>query len=109
MKRTVLILMAITVLSATAVAQDADPITEATIHAREDGGKYKATCWGSLAFGPSVLLSPLFGGSRLIVATNLAEPNADIPTVRPVRDQDARAAAVNAGAADPSSPEPGAF
>ena len=88
MKRIVLVLMVITLVAATGFARDADPITEATIHAREDAGKYKATGWGSLAFGASVLLSPLFGGGGVIVAANLAEPNVDIPTARMAQAQD---------------------
>ena len=82
MKRLVLFLMVIVIAGSVAVAQEADPITEATVHAREDAGSYKATGWGSLAFGASALLSPLFGGGAVIVAANLVEPDVDIPTAR---------------------------
>ena len=88
MKRSFLLVLAILVAGGVVFAQDADPITEATVHAREDAGSYEGTGWGSLAFGASVLLSPLFGGGGVIVAANLVEPRADIPTSRLARAQE---------------------
>jgi hypothetical protein len=82
MKRSILLLMVIAIAAGAATAQDPDPITEATLHAREDAASYKATGWGSLAFGASVLLSPLLGGGGVIVAANLVEPDVDLPTAR---------------------------
>ncbi|MFW6312735.1 MAG: hypothetical protein ACOC2N_02500 [Spirochaetota bacterium] len=82
MKRSTLLVLAFLIAGGAAFAQDADPITEATVHAREDAGSYKGTGWGSLAFGASVLLSPLLGGGGVILAANLVEPYVDIPTAR---------------------------
>ena len=82
MKRSILLVLALVIAGGVVFAQDADPITEATVHAREDAGSYKGPGWGSLAFGASVLLSPLIGGGGVIVAANLVEPDVDIPTAR---------------------------
>lgn len=63
-------------------AAEADPIMDAMQHAQQDGRSYQASGWGALAFGASILFSPLFGGGGVILAANLVEPRVDVPPAR---------------------------
>ena len=59
-----------------------DPIMDAMQHAQQDGRSYQASGWGALAFGASLVLSPLFGGGGVILAAHLIEPRAEVPPAR---------------------------
>lgn len=82
MKRFILIVGVLVAAAGMVSAESVDPISSATAHAAEDAEDYTATGWGAMAFGASVLLSPLLGGGGVIVAANVAEPNVDLPSGR---------------------------
>lgn len=82
-KRTIAAAFLMALISASASAIEApDPIADATTAARIDSVGYKATGWGALAFGASVVLSPLLGGGAVIVAAKVVEPNVAVPPAR---------------------------
>ena len=75
--------LAILSLAVSAVsAQEADPIAEARADALMDARSYRATGWGAMAFGATVLVGPLLGGGGVIVAAYVMEPVVDIPIAR---------------------------
>ena len=82
MKKLLLVVIGIAVLGGTVLAQQPDPISDARAHATIDAAEYRATGWGAMAFGASVLLSPLFGGGGVIVAANVITPDVALPPSR---------------------------
>lgn len=82
MKRLVIVMVAIALMSVTVSAEQPDPIADARAHAMIDAAEYRATGWGAMAFGASVLFSPLLGGGGVIVAANMITPSVPLPPSR---------------------------
>ena len=82
MKRLLAMVLILTFIAATASTADADPIMDARAHATIDASGYRATGWGAMAFGASVVLSPLLGGGTVIVLANVLRPDVELPTAR---------------------------
>lgn len=82
MKRFFLVIAVVVIACGSAFGQSSDPIASAMEHASEDGDAYRATGWGAMAFGASVLLSPLLGGGGVIIVANVAKPDVDLPSAR---------------------------
>ena len=92
MRKTVLIVVVLAVAGGVVFATtgetpagavtEPDPIMDAIHHAQQDGRSYQASGWGALAFGASIVFSPLFGGGGVILAANLIEPRVDVPPAR---------------------------
>ena len=82
MKRFVMIVVVLALTGAMLSAEQRDPIADAQAHAMIDMGEYRATGWGAMAFGASVLFSPLLGGGGVIVAANMVTPAVPLPPSR---------------------------
>ena len=82
MKRFVMVVVVVALAGVALSAQESDPIADARAHAMIDSAEYRATGWGAMAFGASVLLSPLLGGGGVILAANMVTPNVPLPPSR---------------------------
>jgi len=82
MKRQLAMVLIVAFVAGAVFAEETNPIADARADATIDGSDYNATGWGAMAFGASVLLSPLLGGGSVIVLANVIRPEAELPTAR---------------------------